>query len=129
MLRLYIYTLERYKSKALRESEDKLLRVESDSSFKEIFTKLEEAICHEMSYVYAIDNLETVKVLEKLSELSARFDSSRVVIYLDSRITFGSKWGRYTETDIETFKMAIDFIKEEFFKSEIAKKEKEKRRE
>ena len=67
MLKLYIYTLERYKSKALKQSEDKLLRVESDSDFKEVFNKLEEAMCPRMSYVYAVDNLETVKVLEKIS--------------------------------------------------------------
>ena len=45
MLKLYIYTLERYKSKALEQSEDKLLRVENDSDFKEVFNKLEEAMC------------------------------------------------------------------------------------
>ena len=126
MLKLYIYTLERYKSKALKQSEDKLLRVENDSDFKEVFAKLEEAMCPRMSYVYAIDNLKTVKVLEKLSELSSRFDSSKIVIYLDSRITFGSKWGKYTKTDIETFKIAIDFIKEGFPENEITRKKKKK---
>ena len=124
MLKLYIYTLERYKSKVLKQSEDKLLRVESDSDFKDVFNKLEEAMCPRMSYVYAMDSLEAVKALEKLSELSNKFDSSRIVIYLDSRITFGSKWGRYTKTDIETFKIAIEFIKEGFPKNEITRKKK-----
>ena len=126
MLKLYIYTLERYKSKALKQSEDKLLRVENNSDFKEVFNKLEEAMCLRMSYVYAIDNLEAVKVLEKLSELSNRFDSSRIVIYLDSRITFGSKWGKYTKTDVETFKIAISFIKEGFPENEVTRKKKKR---
>lgn len=55
MLKLYIYTLERYKSKALTQSENKLLRVENDSDFKEVFNKLEEAMCPRISYVYAMD--------------------------------------------------------------------------
>ena len=126
MLKLYIYTLERYKSKALKQSEDKLLRVESDSDFKEAFNKLEEAMCSKESYVYAMDSLEAVKVLEKLSELSSRFDSNKIVIYLDSRITFGSKWGKYTKTDIETFKIAIDFIKEGFPENETTRRKKKK---
>ena len=126
MLKLYIYTLERYKSKALKQSEDKLLRVESDSDFKEVFNKLEEAMCPRMSYVYAIDSLKAVKALEKLSELSSKFDSSSIVIYLDSRITFGSKWGKYTKTDIETFKTAINFIKEGFPENEVTRRKKNK---
>ena len=126
MLKLYIYTLERYKSKALKQSEDKLLRVESDSDFKEVFNKLEEAMCPSMSYVYAMDSLEAVRVLEKLSELSGKFDSSKIVIYLDSRITFGSKWGKYTKTDIETFKTAINFIKEGFPENEVTRRKKKK---
>ena len=127
MLKLYIYTLERYKSKALKQSEDKLLRIENDSDFKEVFSKLEEAMCPRMSYVYAIDSLETVKALEKLSELSSRFDPSRIVIYLDSRITFGSKWGKYTKTDIETFKIAIDFIKEGFPENKTTRRKKRRK--
>ena len=126
MLKLYIYTLERYKSKALKQSEDKLLRVENDSDFKEVFNKLEEAMCPRMSYVYAIDSLKAVKALEKLSELSSKFDSSSIVIYLDSRITFGSKWGKYTKTDIETFKTAINFIKEGFPENEVTRRKKNK---
>ena len=126
MLKLYIYTLERYKSKALKQSEDKLLKVEIDSDFKDVFNKLEEAMCPRMSYVYAMDSLEAVKVLEKLSELSSKFDSSSIVIYLDSRITFGSKWVKYTKTDIETFKTAINFIKEGFPENEITRRKKKK---
>ena len=124
MLKLYIYTSERYKSKALKQSEDKLLRVENDSDFKEVFNKLEEAMYPRTLYVYAMDSLEAVKVLEKLSELSSKFDSSIIVIYLDSRITFGSKWGKYTKTDIETFKVAINFIKEGFPENEVTRKKK-----
>ena len=124
MLKLYIYTSERYKSKALKQSEDKLLRVENDSDFKEVFNKLEEAMYPRTLYVYAMDSLEAVKVLEKLSELSSKFDSSIIVIYLDGRITFGSKWGKYTKTDIETFKVAINFIKEGFPENEVTRKKK-----
>ena len=126
MLKLYIYTLERYKSKALKQSEDKLLRVENDSDFKEVFNKLEEAMYPRTLYVYAMDSLKAVKVLEKLSELSSKFDSSSIVIYLDSRITFGSKWGKYTKTDIETFKVAINFIKEGFPENEVTRRKKKK---
>ena len=126
MLKLYIYTLERYKSKALKQSEDKLLRVENDSDFKEVFNKLEEAMYPRTLYVYAMDSLEAVKALEKLSELSSKFDSSSIVIYLDSRITFGSKWGKYTKTDIETFKTAINFIKEGFPENEVTRRKKNK---
>ena len=126
MLKLYIYTLERYKSKALKQSEDKLLRVENDSDFKEVFNKLEEAMYPRTLYVYAMDSLEAVKALEKLSELSSKFDSSTIVIYLDSRITFGSKWGKYTKTDIETFKTAINFIKEGFPENEVTRRKKNK---
>ena len=81
-------------------------------------------MCPRMSYVYAMDSLKAVKVLEKLSELSSKFDSSRIVIYLDSRITFGSKWGKYTKTDIETFKIASEFINEGFPENEITRTKK-----
>lgn len=128
MLRLHIYTSDRFKGKALKESENKLLRVENNSDFKEVFNKLEEAMCPEASHTYAMDNLEAVEVLEKLSELSGKFDSNKIIIHLDSRITFGSKWGKYTKTDIETFKVAINFIKEGFPENEVTRRKKEKKR-
>ena len=126
MLKLYIYAAERFEVKALSLSNNKLLTVNNEDDFKDVFNKLEEAMCPRMSYVYAIDSLETVKVLEKLSELSSKFDSNKIVIYLDSRITFGSKWGKYTKTDIETFKIAIDFIKEGCPENETTRRKKKK---
>ena len=105
MLTLYIYINEKFKTKAETNSNNKRLSLK-DKEYVQLFRDIENNLYNNINDSFIIHEPE---VLDVLANITLGYE--KITIYLNSRILYGSKWGKFREQNKSEFIKAVKHAK------------------
>lgn len=105
MLTLYIYINEKFKTKAETNSNNKRLSLK-DREYMQLFRDIENNLYNNINNSFIIHEPE---VLDVLANITLGYE--KITIYLNSRILYGSKWGKFREQNKSEFIKAVKHAK------------------